>query len=458
MIKNIVIQQSGADENFLVDGIRVKKSGYDQEDWVFVESGGYNLIKMAVGKNGEFAASQYGAWAVREVNVTQKTNGVHTDPSDEKISTKPRSLSLRVGGKSRLMNGVKRLRVHLQGGGTVDLVPETDVATMNLYVTKRGKYKAVDEGYAGFKNVIVDIAESASGYDGHIDTGDIYDADVYDGDGGWSDLPHEIRVTQLPNITTYEPGERVDYTGMVVKAYNEDGTVWTNSDYPDGIIPNSELNLKEFVEAVMTLLDYGYYPKTDMQDLSYYNLYISIQRNERTPLILTEAQNYYFAQYKSEERDEEFLEEHTIIGNDVYSVTFMRDTHRLVVLCSHNPFNVIDKVTRKYNRSGRVIENESQRNVNNYSGNPSFYYTSFSNGVLISGYRESGVDYEFSENVDTNNASMVLEHTVYTDYGIGSRAVAWGVMNGGAKLPIHWNRPRDDKELSATIKITLLRT
>lgn len=54
-------------------------------------------------------------------------------------------------------------------------------------------------------------------------------------------VPHHISVVQLPNKIIYNSGDAIDLTGIVVRAFNSDGTAWENSDYPDGYIPLSEL-------------------------------------------------------------------------------------------------------------------------------------------------------------------------------------------------------------------------
>lgn len=54
------------------------------------------------------------------------------------------------------------------------------------------------------------------------------------------DCPTEIQVLRKPNKTTYEVGETIDYTGIIVRGY-KDGAPWSNSDYPSGIIPPQDL-------------------------------------------------------------------------------------------------------------------------------------------------------------------------------------------------------------------------
>lgn len=85
------------------------------------------------------------------------------------------------------------------------------------------------------------------------------------GDGSWddtyggtysgpiprTDLPEKIVVTTLPNKTEYEDMELLDFTGMVVTAYDSEDNVWTSEQYPDGTIPLDEI-VPSMLRAVST--------------------------------------------------------------------------------------------------------------------------------------------------------------------------------------------------------------
>lgn len=55
-------------------------------------------------------------------------------------------------------------------------------------------------------------------------------------------LPSEIRVITPPDQTEYQEGDRIHFEGLVVRAYDAQGNVWSDEDYPGGFIPLWELD------------------------------------------------------------------------------------------------------------------------------------------------------------------------------------------------------------------------
>lgn len=240
MSKSIIIQQSGFPEALTVDALRIEKLGGGSEDWAFASGETSSFVKMSIGKNAEVDATDYGAQAITEVDVTQATNGIETQPDEVPDTIGPRNVSISEGNQPRIFSPVKKVRVNLQAGGTIDLLPKSSIATGTLYATKRGHYAAKDDGYVGYSKVYIDVPESIDG------TGE---------DGGWTDLPDEIRVTTPPTKTTYSVGETIDYTGMVVVAY-KNSQIWQNESYPNGVIPINELlGLPVLVSNVLRIND-----------------------------------------------------------------------------------------------------------------------------------------------------------------------------------------------------------
>ena len=63
-------------------------------------------------------------------------------------------------------------------------------------------------------------------------------------------LPAKIRITTPPTKTTYDDGESISKTGMVVKAYNSDDTIWDYLGYTGGVIPNSEISISPLTSDI----------------------------------------------------------------------------------------------------------------------------------------------------------------------------------------------------------------
>lgn len=77
-------------------------------------------------------------------------------------------------------------------------------------------------------------------------------------------LPSYIQIDKEPDRLEFFDGHRIVYSGMIVRAYTEDGNIWTNSTHPDGIIPIKELTLpiinadiNQVIELYKTLNGYS---------------------------------------------------------------------------------------------------------------------------------------------------------------------------------------------------------
>ena len=143
------------------------------------------------------------------------------------------------GGKARNFSA-RKLRTKLSGGGTCLWVPSDTVVRASKNISENGEYTAANEGIYAYEQINVSryvnkICGNKNGvpYIAYSSNGQIYE----------QELPTEIRVTTNPTKTQYQNGEYVDYTGIVVKAYDSNGNLWTNSRYPNGVIPNNELNM-----------------------------------------------------------------------------------------------------------------------------------------------------------------------------------------------------------------------
>ena len=163
------------------------------------------------------------------------------------------NITIKEGGVAKNLTADK-LRTNLYGGGTCLWVPEDDVQLGTKSIDENGTYKAEDDGYYGFSQVTVNVPGGAGGPPGGKGSSVVgkkpngNDAVItidQNGDIVEMELPSEIRVTTPPDDTNYLDGDEIDYTGMVVKAYKADGTLWTNETYTDGVVPLNELVLPD---------------------------------------------------------------------------------------------------------------------------------------------------------------------------------------------------------------------
>ena len=139
-------------------------------------------------------------------------------------------------------DAVPKLRTDELGASSTDWVQEGDTKAASLKVTANGTYAAASAGKYGYDYVTVSVkggSATGTGPDGNEHT--VY-PDPETGKLIDEVIPSSIVVTTPPTVTTYPDGANIDLTGAVVTAYKKDGEVWTNEDYPDGIIPLSELS------------------------------------------------------------------------------------------------------------------------------------------------------------------------------------------------------------------------
>ena len=222
----ISIKDNGVAENLTIDKLNVPTTGNSTEDWEPISGENINAVKVKTGENGTVNASDFDAYGISEITVEQ-TGKKPTSAADEKTMGRHET-KITVGGKSRIIKA-KKLRVNLNGGGICDLAASRDIALATLTVNTPGLYRASDSNAFGFSAVTVNFPSGGeSGKEGGWDQ-------AFDGEG----LPAYIRITSLPSGGSYQ--------GLVVKAYQSNGSIWSNSLYPGGIIPLDELEIEKGV-------------------------------------------------------------------------------------------------------------------------------------------------------------------------------------------------------------------
>ena len=184
-----------------------------------------------------------------------------------------KNIIIQEGGTAKQMT-VNKLKTDKVGGGTCLWVPEDEVSLGTKSISQNGTYKASDDGKYGFSQVTVNVSggQGSVNPDGTPNVNPVDpnnpDSKVNPGGPGTSvvgtdpvtgndyiigvdddgqlvttPVPSVIEITENPTKTDYNDGDTVDPSGLVAVLKNNDGTIFTNEDYPDGTIPISELLL-----------------------------------------------------------------------------------------------------------------------------------------------------------------------------------------------------------------------
>lgn len=149
-----------------------------------------------------------------------------------------KNIIIQEGGNGKQLTAAK-LKTALVGGGNCLWVPEDETQLTTKYISENGTFTAEAEGYYGFSEVTVSGIGDCYGHDSD---GDYAVAHEVDGNIVIDKLPSSIRVITPPSKEFYSDGESIDLTGIVVRAYTENGALWTDADHPNGVLPIEELS------------------------------------------------------------------------------------------------------------------------------------------------------------------------------------------------------------------------
>lgn len=150
---------------------------------------------------------------------------------------------------SKPFRRVQYLRTPQTGGGEVLWAPEDERQLLELSVYSNGLYRASDYlaekeiPYWGFSQAVVNVQNAGRAIGIKPTDGNEYCVEI-DNNGNIVEhiLPSSISIETPPTKTEYREGEDIDITGMVVKAYKNDGELWNDTSYIDGIIPLEQLD------------------------------------------------------------------------------------------------------------------------------------------------------------------------------------------------------------------------
>ena len=336
-----------------------------------------------------------------------------------------KNITIQEGGTGKSMT-VDKLKTNLNGGGTCLWVPEDEVQLTTKYITEDGTYKASDDGYYGYSQVTVSGIGKVTGMGSDGNEHSI----SKDGSGNLVDttIPSRLSVVTPPTVTEYADGATIDFSGIVVKAYLEDGTLWTDTNHPDGVIPIGELSFPVTV--------------ADASGVDEHTASSTLETQPASPIKFANGACY---------------KEHFGFGEDAFTMTHTF-TGACMVFVEHTGNNFIHLIFANSTRSlaterivtvvdatGVVIEDRTvtydMYNQFTYDSKTAFYLP----------FNSGGTNREF--------IYPSLEHLpqgVETTDGSVAWTILYGTISGGVQnIPVCWARPWDGETLEDSFGITV---
>lgn len=195
-----------------------------------------------------------------------------------------KDIIIQEGGQGRTISSVEKLKTALVGGGTCTWVPEDETLLETKHITENGTY--YPEGY-GFSHVTVNVSQSYVSGTGEDGNDYVVSVDEETGKLVETLVPSRIEITTLPTTLDYEDGDTIDFAGLVVKAYDGNGNLFTDGGYTGGVVPNSEL---QFPSTIATAGGGSSAGKSATSDSEY----ISEQAKALMPFPYIEPENLFF--------------------------------------------------------------------------------------------------------------------------------------------------------------------
>lgn len=231
---NMSIKDNGVATTMTVDKLKIPSLSAGSENWTPIDGALGRLVKVTTGQNGIIESEGLNAYGISEITVNQSGNDPTSSTDSAHIPLEKHTTAISVGGVKRYMTA-KKVRVNLDGGGTCDLWNMSDDGLKTLTIQRKGTYKAREYNAYGFSRI--DVSLPSGGESGKENGWD----EAFDGKG----LPAYIRITQNPTKMDYTDGETMDYTGIVVHAYNSDGIDMGAVPFNELVFPVTEVELMD---------------------------------------------------------------------------------------------------------------------------------------------------------------------------------------------------------------------
>ena len=448
MSDNIIIGVHGQAQTLEgINGINAKEpnggsTNYLPEDTLKV--GG-----KTVTQNGTYNAADDNMLGYKRVVVMDL---VSEGPSKTFQDTRKHNAMITCGGRQRIFANVKKLRAKNTNDEDYTVAPSPNMRTKSLSVLHPGVYDVSSETDVDvYTPVYVSVSDSerdAAGFNPSNPT--------------WQDnLPDEIRVTTPPTKTEYVYGEEIDYTGMVVQAY-KNGSVWSNANYPNGVIPLEELETIKYVKDKNVILpreitgtEYQHNPAYNYWQ---YNLYAHDFLDEKgidgdiAYLRLKEASGYYYYIVHNKNLYYEGYDEETyyygLNGNDtIYEITSFMST-------MGSPFNIDIMLISK---SEFTITKEEYFRY--HDGAPGTIYKDTKNAYKITRNNLDAYMIEFKfvtpSHYDIFKTDPNINNVDYIGYTTIDWEIAVAILYGEKTYVVKWKRPGDKKILQAELNLDI---
>ena len=251
-------------------------------------------------------------------------------------------------------------------------------------------------------------------------------------------LPSSIRVVTPPADLSYMDAEEIDYSGMVVKAFLENGELWTDEKHEYGIIPISELTLPvkfaDYSAAIHTgkvSTDFNISPNPfDMGSLDHVSAWSVGHGDYRRS-----ETRYGDGVIGSRKRVDSHVIDHYIASSEPFTVTCYSKTYGVSKEEAAGLTN--EQIARS---SLGVLIQESTSTIENnahytYNGKTVYYYAG-------TGYYGASTYWDI-EPIIVGNAGQIAWSMVYGEI----------IESGSQSIPVQYTVPESGNILSAEFDI-----
>lgn len=149
-----------------------------------------------------------------------------------------KNTTVREGSMGRSFGGVAKLKTDLTGGGACLWVPKDERELEPLDAERNGTFRPRKYG---FSRANVRVPSESGRVTGKGQDGNEYTVTEEEGVLEKTKIPSSIQITTEPTKKEYVNGDTIDFSGLVVKAYDGDGNIFDTAEYPNGVVPNAEL-------------------------------------------------------------------------------------------------------------------------------------------------------------------------------------------------------------------------